>query len=152
MAFYLGNVLGQGAMFFVLLAIVLGIGKLGRFQHRQLAVYVVGVALVWLLAAAADLGAPSPTAAYLVTLVAIWIYQREVKNRPSGGYRLGAWLAVAWCVLGLLALSASVLIDGITPSSLDAWIFALLGLGLWAIPWRLEWLRESLRGIRHRAG
>jgi hypothetical protein len=152
MAFYLGNVLGQGAMFFVLLAIVLGIGKLGRFQHHQRAVYVVGVSLVWLLAAGAGLGAPSPTAAYLVTLVAIWIYQREVKKPPSGRYRLGAWLAATWCVLGLLALSVSVLIDGITPSPLAGWIFALVGFGLWAIPWRLERLRESLRGIRHRAG
>lgn len=151
MAFYLGNVLGQGAMFFVLLAIVLGIGKLGRLQRHQLAVHVVGVALVWLLAAGADLGAPSPAAAYLVTLAAIWIYHHEAKGRPNAGYRLGARLAAAWCVLGLLALSASVLIDGIIPSSLAAWIFALLGLALWAIPWRLEWLRENLRGLRHRA-
>lgn len=135
MANYLGNVLGLAAMFFVLLAIVLGIGKLGRLQRHPLRVYVVAVAAVWLLAASAHLGAPSPTGAYLVTLAAIAIYRHETKRPLTGWFRVSAVLTAAWCAAGLLSLSVSALTHDSAPSPLDTWLFALAGLLLWAIGW-----------------
>lgn len=145
MAAFLGNILGEALMLFIVSAIVLVIGKSPGLRAHPLAVHLVAVALVWILAVTIALNAASPPGAYLVTLAAIFSYRREVKKPPSGWYRLGAGLTAAWFALWLLILSGSGASTG-DGALMAAWIFAILGLSIWPLGWLVQWVREGFKG------
>ncbi len=110
MAFHLGVIIGGAAVLFLLLAIVLAIGKAPGLRKHPLTMYVVAVILVWIISGCASIQAPEfPVSAYLMTLAAIWSYRRDAKKPRrwvvSAGRRRNHALAGAW-IFGLAPLLA----------------------------------------------
>jgi hypothetical protein len=146
MAAFIGSIIGEAVILFVVFAIILAIGKIGALRNHSFAVHVTGVALVWLLATVVALSASAPPAAYVVTLAAIWSYRRDTKKTPSGWYRLGAGLTAAWCALWLLILSGSGASANSDGALVAAWVFAVLGLSIWLLGWLIQWIRAGFKG------
>lgn len=143
MAYHVGYILGAALGLFVVLAIVLAIGKIKRLRKHPLAMHLSALVLVWTLGVAAQ----APAGAYLVTLVAVWGYRRELKKPPSGWYRLGAGITVIWLVLGMFLLNGAYSGEQTDAQTvlLVTWIFVVLGLTPWLLGWLVQWIREGFK-------
>ena len=143
MAFQIGELFGAAMGLLLVLVIVLLIGKIPALRKYPLGLHFVGVALVWIIAAPSHV----PAAAYLVTLVAVWNYRREVKKLTSGWYRVGAGLTAIWLVLGAFLLNASYSGEPTDPATvlLFTWVFVVLGMAPWLFGWLVQWIREGFK-------
>lgn len=145
MAFHLGVIIGGAAVLFLLLAIVLAIGKAPGLRKHPLTMYVVAVILVWIISGCASIQAPEfPVSAYLMTLAAIWSYRRDAKKPRSGWYRLGAGVTMLWLGLGFLVwrLYSQDTVDPLTILAMT-WTFVGFGLSPWIFGWLFQWIREG---------
>jgi hypothetical protein len=143
MASHIGELIGEALALLLLLVLVLLIGKIPVLRKYPLGLHVIGVAIVWIAGAASS----APAGAYLVTLVAIWNYRREVKKPPSGWYRLGAGFSAVWLLLGVAMLYGAY--SG-QPTDTETvliftWTYVALGMAPWLLGWLVHWIRAGFR-------
>lgn len=144
MAFHIGELFGAAMGLLLALVVVLLIGKIPPLRGYPLGLHLVGDALVWIIAVPSQV----PAAAYLVTLVAVWNYRREVKKPASGWYRVGAGMTAIWLVLGAFLLNAAYSGAPTDPATvlLVTWVFVVLGMAQWLFGWLVQWIREGFKG------